>query len=82
MNREGENRKGPSFTSLVACGIIVLAGYVLAPGPAIALAIEVDANIPEELGIFLCIVYMPLEWCGSNVECVGDFYDWYMPIWR
>ena len=77
-------RTKPSLTSLVAFGVILLAGYILSPGPALALAFALSEEgdfPPDELMLFYEVVYWPIDWCCDNAEWVETFYDWYLELW-
>ena len=71
----------PSFTSLVAFGIILVALYVLSPGILILFAnhgylLEEGSRADDALNIF----WRPISWSGERAESVRTFYEWYFEL--
>ena len=78
MNRDGENRKGPSFTSLVAFGIFALPMlYVLSVGPAATL---VHSEYVSEEAIMP--YYWPIVQLHDRVAWFERALNWYMDFWH
>lgn len=64
----------PGFTSLVWVAAILLAAYVLSPGPVIKL---LGPRPPP----FIVACYGPLAYLYDHVTAVHQFYDWYFHVW-
>jgi hypothetical protein len=54
--------------------LVLLIGYPLSVGPALALAERNNANVPW-------VLYEPIAYLYKNVPAVKAFYDWYIPLW-
>ena len=71
--------RAPGVTFLVWSLVIVLIGYPLSRGPALALSVALYGNSAHDCWIEK--LYVPLHYAYQHIPAVQAFYNWYLPLW-
>ena len=75
---ENRTRRGPNTATWIALAFVM---YCLSPIPVGHLLNKLGAsNAVWE--VFICVIWLPLEWCYHHVPAVKSFYVWAHGVFR
>jgi hypothetical protein len=80
MHEPANSRQGSTVAVAIAAFLVLLALYVLSPGPTIWLLTQAGVQDNEAIVKCFVVLYTPVIWLYENFPAVHNAYDWYFSL--